>query len=109
MSDLIFELVQAFCCLPGVGPKSAQRMTLHLLGRDREGGQRLAKVLAKTMEEVGHCKKCRTFSEDLYCRLCAQGRRNEQLICIVETPADVMAIEQSGSFGGGFEPSRDFR
>ncbi|SFX05250.1 recombination mediator RecR [Marinospirillum alkaliphilum] len=101
-SPLIEELIQALRCLPGVGPKSAQRMALHLLERDRQGGQRLSSVLARAMEQVGHCKNCRTLTEEDLCRICSSGRRNQNVLCVVETPADMLALEQSGVYDGRY-------
>ena len=101
-SPLIETLVEALRCLPGVGPKSAQRMTMHLLERDREGGQALAEALQAAMAGVGHCKQCRNFSELELCIICADSRRDESTICVVESPADVVAVEQSGSYRGRY-------
>jgi recombination protein RecR len=97
---LIEHLIDAFRCLPGVGRKSAQRMVWHLLERDRAGGQQLAAVLAQTLREIGECAQCRNFTETALCALCADGKRDRSQLCIVESPADVMALEQSGSFRG---------
>ena len=97
---LIDQLMEAFQCLPGVGPKSAQRMTLHLLERDREGGEYLSAALARAIERVGRCKRCRNLSEDPLCPICASARRDQGLICVVETPADVFAVEQAGGYAG---------
>jgi len=99
-SPLIDELMTALRCLPGVGPKSAQRMAFHLLERDREGGRRLAAALAEAMERVGHCTLCRTLSETERCAVCASDKRDRSLLCVVHTPADVAAIEQSTEFRG---------
>jgi len=96
----IERLMEALRCLPGVGPKSAQRMAYHLLERDREGGRRLADALVDAMEHVGHCRQCRTFSEEDLCPLCANERRDRSLLCVVESPADVLALEQATGFGG---------
>lgn len=92
--------MQAFRCLPGVGPKSAQRMTLHLLERNREGGTKLSESLAKALDAVGNCSKCRTLTEENLCRICSSASRNRKICCVVESPADVFAIEQSGTFRG---------
>ena len=100
MSALIEELVSALRCLPGVGPKSAQRMALYLLERNRDGGRRLAGALTRAMDEVDHCSRCRTFSETEVCALCANQKRDSSLLCIVETPADVAAIERGAGYGG---------
>jgi len=99
-SPLLEQLVTAFRCLPGVGPKSAQRMAFHLLERDRDKGLSLAKILETALINVGHCQQCRTFSETDTCTLCSNPKRDREILCIVETPADVMAIEQTGSFRG---------
>lgn len=99
-SPLIDQLIEAFRCLPGVGPKSAQRMTLHLLERNRAGGKKLSESLTTALNEVGNCIHCRTLTEEESCRICASASRNHQLCCVVESPADVFAIEQSGSFRG---------
>lgn len=99
-SPLIDQLIEAFRCLPGVGPKSAQRMSYHLLERDREGARRLAHALVAAAERVGHCRSCRTLSEAELCRLCADTRRDRSQLCIVESPSDVAAVEQAGSYRG---------
>lgn len=99
-SPALEELMEALRCLPGVGPKSAQRMTLHLLERDREGASRLADALQQSVEKVGHCSRCRNFTELPVCEICADPRRDATTICVVETPGDVLAVEQSGSFRG---------
>ncbi len=99
-SPLINQLIDALRCLPGVGPKSAQRMAYHLLERDREGARHLAESLIMAAEKVGHCALCRTFSEKELCAICASDRRNRSLLCIVETPADAAAIEQVAAFQG---------
>ena len=99
-SPLIQQLVDALCCLPGVGPKSAQRMAYHLLERDREGAQLLSGALHNAAEKVGHCRECRTFTEAEVCSICESPRRNRASLCIVETPADAHAIEQSTGFSG---------
>ena len=94
------NLIEALRCLPGVGPKSAQRMTLHLLERDREGAVALANALQEAAERVGHCARCRNFTELDVCEVCSDPKRDATIICVVETPADVLAIELSGSFRG---------
>lgn len=99
-SPLIRELIDAFCCLPGVGPKSAQRMAYQLLERDRDGAKRLAIALEQAAERVGHCKQCRTFSEDDLCSVCASTQRDRSQLCIVETPVDAQAIEQATGYKG---------
>lgn len=100
MSSLINELIDALRCLPGVGNKTAQRMAYHLLERNRDGGQRLSAVLATAMTEIGHCTECRTLTENPVCTLCANLSRDRSQLCVVETPADVMALEQSTDYRG---------
>jgi recombination protein RecR len=99
-SPSLENLIEALRCLPGVGPKSAQRMTLHLLERDREGAVALACALHEAAERVGHCVRCRNFTELDICEICSDAKRDATTICVVETPADVMAVENSGSFRG---------
>lgn len=101
-SPLIDELMAALRCLPGVGPKSAQRMTLQLLERDREGAARLANALTQAVEGVGRCQRCRTLTEQPLCGICSNARRDDTLLCVVETPADVLAIEQAGTYQGKY-------
>ena len=90
----------ALRCLPGVGPKSAQRMALHLLERDRDGAGRLVEALRVALDRIGRCRLCRDLSETEICALCAHTRRDHSLLCVVETPADVLAVEQSTGFQG---------
>jgi recombination protein RecR len=99
-SPLINDLIDALRCLPGVGAKSAQRMTFQLLERNRPGAARLAAALSKAAEQVGHCHSCRTLTENAQCHICADSRRDQQTICVVESPADVVAFEQSGDYKG---------
>lgn len=101
-SPLIRQLIEALRILPGVGQKSAQRMALHLLERDRAGGMRLAEALAGAMQGVGHCRQCRTLSENALCPQCADPSRDDALLCIVQSPLDVLAIEQTGYRGRYF-------
>lgn len=101
-SPLIDELIMALRCLPGVGPKSAQRMALQLLEHDRPGARRLADSLVKAVEGVKRCGRCRTLTEQSLCGICANERRDSSLLCVVETPADVLAIEQAGSYQGKY-------
>lgn len=100
--SLLQQLMEALRCLPGVGPKSAQRMAFHLLERDRDGGRRLAAALQAAMERIGHCSSCRTLSEETVCRLCSSHNRDDSTLCVVETPAEVMAIEQATDFRGRY-------
>jgi recombination protein RecR len=99
-SRLIGRLIEALRCLPGVGPKSAQRMAFHLLEHNREGGRQLAEALSLAMDRVGNCRECRTLSEEPVCALCTSERRDRSLLCVVETPADVQALEQSTGYQG---------
>jgi recombination protein RecR len=101
-SPLINRLIEDLRCLPGVGPKSAQRMAFHLLERDREGAQKLARSLLEAAERVGHCSQCRTLSETDICPLCANTTRENHLLCVVESPADVRAIEQATQYRGRY-------
>ncbi|HEY8230324.1 MAG TPA: recombination mediator RecR [Rhodanobacteraceae bacterium] len=101
-SNLLSELIEALRCLPGVGAKSAQRMAFHLLERDREGGVRLAVVLQEAMQRIGHCKSCRNFSESNQCAICANPSRDPASLCVVETPADLLAIEQATGYRGRY-------
>lgn len=99
-SPLLEQLVEALRCLPGVGPKTAQRMAFQLLERHREKGKFLANTLHSAMENIAHCKHCRTFSETELCKLCQSKNRDASLLCIVESPADIMAVEQMGTYRG---------
>jgi len=99
---LLERLVAALRCLPGVGPKSARRMAYHLLERDREGGRHLAEVMRAAMNGIGRCGSCRTFSESALCDLCTSARRDPSQLCVVESPADVGAIEQGTEFRGRY-------
>ncbi len=102
-SPLLTQLMEALRCLPGVGPKSAQRMAFTLLQRDRSGGMRPAQALTRAMSEIGHCADCRTFTEQDVCNICTNPRRQENgQICVVESPADIYAIEQTGQFSGRY-------
>ncbi len=101
-SPLINELIESLRCLPGVGPKSAQRMALHLLERDRVAASRLSQSLQKSVDKVQRCQSCRTLTEQTLCTICANQKRDHSLLCVVETPADVIAIEQAGNFSGRY-------
>jgi len=99
--DAILEaLKQALRRLPGIGPKSAQRMALHLLERDREGMRALAQALSSAAERVRHCARCNNFTEEELCTICASPRRDQSLLCVVETPSDLVSLEQSGAYNG---------
>lgn len=99
-SPLISELIESFKCLPGVGTKSAARMTYQLLERNRQGAQQLANKLIEAMDSISHCQQCRTFTEHKFCQICANSKRNHQQLCIVESPSDIMAIEQTAGYSG---------
>jgi len=99
-SPLIGRLIEALRCLPGIGPKSAQRMAYHLLERNRDGARRLAEALLEAVEKVGHCRDCRTLTEAEVCPVCSSPRRDRSLLCIVESPTDVQALEQSTGYQG---------
>lgn len=97
---LIDELIQSLGCLPGVGPKTAQRMAYQLLERNRSEGVTLGETLIKSMREIGNCHRCRNFTESDLCHICQNSGRNQRQICVVESPADVLAIESSASYRG---------
>jgi recombination protein RecR len=94
------ELIQSLRCLPGVGPKSAQRMAYHLLQRDTKGADRLARALAESLDRIRHCERCNTFTESEICVLCASPRRDASLLCVVESPGDLLMMEQTQSYAG---------
>ena len=94
------ELVQALRCLPSVGQKSAQRMALHLLERDRQGAAVLAQNINQALRDIGRCDQCRIFTESTRCATCCDSGRNQKQLCIVESPTDWIAIEQSGAYDG---------
>ena len=96
------QLIEALCCLPGVGQKSAQRMALYLIDKNRDGARKISSSLFTALEEVKHCDLCRNFSDQPQCRICDSHKRKAEILCVVETPADVMAIESSGSFQGRY-------
>ena len=100
LSPLVRDLIDALRCLPGVGPKSAQRMAFQLLQRDREGALRLSRALTAAAEGVGECDQCRTLSEAAVCPLCASPRRDRGVLCIVESPADVHALDAATDYTG---------
>lgn len=94
------ELINALRCLPGVGPRSAQRMAYHLLQRDQEGARRLADSLDYALQHVRHCEKCNNFTEEVVCELCSFQRRDPALLCVVEMPADLLMMEQAHCYKG---------
>ena len=101
-NSLLNQLIQAFKILPGIGEKSTQRMAFHLLEKNREGGRNLAKLINESVENIRNCSECRNLTEDVVCHICLDEKRNKKLICVVESPTDVLAIENSGSFNGKY-------
>lgn len=97
---MINQLITAFRCLPGVGPKSAARMVFHVLERDRDGAKRLAHSLLESLTKIQRCQICRILSENSICHLCNNPTRDHTLLCVVETPADVLAVEQASGYRG---------
>jgi recombination protein RecR len=102
MSPLLQQLIDALKCLPGVGPKSAQRMAFYLLERDTDGAKNLSSALTEAVEKIGHCSMCRTLSENELCEICISTSRDNGTLCVIETPADVFAIEHTGEFRGKY-------
>lgn len=102
MADILHDLIDALRCLPGVGPKSAQRMAFYLLQQRRQRGLHLADCLQRAMNEIQHCNRCNNYTTEAICKLCQNPNRNSKVLCIVENPADVLAIEQSGVYQGGY-------
>ncbi len=94
------ELIEALRCLPGVGPKSAQRMAFYLLQRDQAGAARLGSAISAALGKIRHCERCNTFTEDTICPRCRSPRRDAQLLCVVETPADMLMMEQAQCYNG---------
>ena len=101
-SPALSRLIDAFRVLPGVGAKSAQRMAFHVLQSERSGGERLSSALAEALQHVQHCRRCRMFAESDYCDICSNPQRDASRVCIVESPADVMALEQNTDFRGHY-------
>ncbi len=101
-SPALDSLIEALQCLPGVGQKSAQRMALYLIERDQVGAKKIASSLAQALEKVSHCQRCRNFADSDLCQICSDENRDSRLLCIVETPADVLAIESSDAFRGQY-------
>lgn len=102
MSDIpaLEALKQALRRLPGVGPKSAQRMAFHLLERDQEGARQIAQALSQAVDRVIRCRRCNNFSESELCEICSSPRRDASLLCIVESPSDLISLDQSGVYNG---------
>lgn len=94
------RLIEALRVLPGVGPRSAQRMAYHLLQRDRPGAEQLARALSEALARVRHCELCNNYTEDEVCALCQSARRDRSLLCVVETPADLSMVEQTSAYSG---------
>ena len=101
-NSLLNRLIQAFKILPGIGEKSAQRMAFHILEKNREGGKNLAKLINDSVENIRNCSECRNLTEEAICDICSDEKRNKKIICVVENPTDVLAIENSGSFKGKY-------
>lgn len=101
-SPLLVQLIDALRCMPGVGKKSAQRIAFHLLERDRDGASHLSVALSQAVQGIGHCKRCRMLSEHELCSICSASGRDQTQLCIVESPADVMAIEDATGFRGNY-------
>ena len=99
-SPLLVQLIESLRCMPGVGQKSAQRIAFHLLERDRDGASQLSAALAQAVEGIGHCKRCRMLTEDELCTICTAPGRDQTQLCVVESPADVMALEDATGFRG---------
>ena len=99
---LLGQLIQNLCCLPGVGPKTAQRMAFYMLQRDRNGAKMLAETLLHAIDKIGHCEQCRTLTEHALCEICTDNSRDDSLICIVESPADVWIVDQATVFKGRY-------
>jgi recombination protein RecR len=98
--SVLDALREALRRLPGVGPKSAQRMAFHLLSRDREGARAIARALTQAVDRIVHCKRCNNLGEEELCAICASPRRDRSLLCVVETPSDLASLEQSGAYQG---------
>jgi len=101
-NSLLNQLIQAFKILPGIGEKSAQRMAFHILEKNREGGKNLARLINDSAENIRNCSECRNLTEKTICDICSDEKRNKKIICVVESPTDVLAIENSGSFKGKY-------
>jgi recombination protein RecR len=99
---LLAELIRSLTCLPGIGPKSAQRMAFHLLQRNRDGAQQLSEILQRAVSQIGHCQQCRTLSETELCAICANPSRDPAQLCVVESPADVWVLDQATAFQGQY-------
>ncbi len=101
-SSSLDDMIAALKCLPGVGQKSAQRMVLHLLERDQQAARRIAETITHALDTVRHCRQCRNFSDTDFCEVCSDEEREQNTICVVETPADVLAVESSAAYRGRY-------
>ena len=101
-SPSLDEMISALKCMPGVGQKSAQRMALHLLERDQQGARKIAEAIIVALDRVRHCQRCRNFSDDELCAVCEDSSREQNTVCVVETPADVLAVEASAAYRGRY-------
>lgn len=101
-SPALAQLIAALRRLPGVGPKTAQRMAFHLLERDRPGALEISRALGTAVETIGQCGRCRMLSDAALCPICSSSQRDPSVVCVVESPADVVAVEQSGGFRGRY-------
>lgn len=101
-SPLLIQLIEGLRCMPGIGQKSAQRIAFHLLERDRDGASGLSAALAAAVDGIGHCSRCRMFTESELCSICSASGRDAAQLCVVESPADVMAIEDATGFRGKY-------
>lgn len=101
-SPLLNQLIESLRCLPGVGPKSAQRMAFHLLERDRDGAMAISRALERASEAIGQCEQCRMFAETPLCPICSDASRDVSTLCVVESPADVLALEEATGFRGRY-------
>ena len=101
-TDLLNDLINSLTILPGVGKKSAQRMALYLLDKNKDGASLLSKTLQDAVETIGRCKRCRMLTSNEYCKVCSDTSRDNQSICVIENPSDMLAIESTGGFRGKY-------
>jgi recombination protein RecR len=101
-TDLLNDLINSLTILPGVGKKSAQRMALYLLDKNKDGASLLSKTLHDAVETIGRCKRCRMLTSNEYCKVCSDTSRDNQSICVIENPSDMLAIESTGGFRGKY-------
>ena len=100
--SLLHELIEALQCLPGIGRKSAQRMAYHLLDKDRAGAVNLSEILSSAMQNISNCSVCRDYTEKSICNICSNERRDSDVICVVETPSDLIAVESTATYSGKY-------